>query len=66
MNDEARGLVYRTIVALDRDWMNVDGKEVRLTPGMSVSVEVKTGQRKLIEYFLSPVKKYSQESVRER
>jgi hemolysin D len=33
---------------------------------MSVSVEIKTGTRRLIEFFLSPLLKYTQESVRER
>ena len=44
----------------------VDNKQVKLTSRMSVAVELKTGQRRLIEYFLSPLKKYSQESIRER
>ena len=29
-------------------------------------VEIKTGKRKLIEFFLSPLLRYKQESVRER
>jgi hemolysin D len=33
---------------------------------MAVSVEIKTGQRRLIEFFLSPLLKYGQESIRER
>jgi hemolysin D len=33
---------------------------------MSVSVEIKTGRRRLIEFFLSPLLKYGQESIRER
>jgi len=37
-----------------------------LAPGMTVTVEVKTGKRRLIEYFLSPLMQYQDESVRER
>lgn len=66
VNDEQRGPIYRTLVSLEKDWMQVDNKQVRLTPGMSVAVEVKTGKRRLIEYFLSPLLRYSKESVRER
>ena len=66
VNDEQRGPIYRTLVSLEKDWMQVDNKQVRLTPGMSVSVEVKTGKRRLIEYFMSPLLRYSKESVRER
>jgi hemolysin D len=36
------------------------------SPFTLVTAEVKTGKRRLIEYILSPLKKYAQESVRER
>ncbi len=43
-----------------------EGREVRLTPGMAVTVEVKTGKRRLIEFLLSPLLRYRDESLRER
>ncbi|QLI81218.1 hypothetical protein HZU75_06550 [Chitinibacter fontanus] len=46
--------------------MNIEGKWVSLAPGMAVSVEVKTGQRRIVEYFLSPLMAHVSESVRER
>jgi hemolysin D len=46
--------------------MNVDGKEVKLTPGMAAVVEIKTGRRKLIEFLLSPPMRMSDEARRER
>ena len=33
---------------------------------MAVTVEIKTGSRRLIEYLLSPILRYKQESFRER
>jgi hemolysin D len=33
---------------------------------MAVSAEIKTGTRRLIEFFLSPLLKTGQESLRER
>jgi hemolysin D len=33
---------------------------------MTVAVEIKTGKRRLIEYFLSPLVQAGRESVRER
>ena len=33
---------------------------------MAVTVEVKTGSRRIIEYLLSPLMRYGQESLRER
>jgi len=37
-----------------------------LAPGMAVTVEIKTGTRRLIEYLMSPLLRYRQESLRER
>lgn len=64
--DEKLGLVYSARVLMKKSVMNVEGKRVNLTPGMAVTVEVKTGKRRLIEYFLSPLLQYAKESVRER
>jgi hemolysin D len=33
---------------------------------MAATVEIKTGSRRIISYLLSPLVKYSQESLRER
>lgn len=61
------GLVYNARVAMSKTSMQVEnGKEVQLSPGMSVTVEVKTGQRRLIEYFLSPLLRGIKEAARER
>ena len=46
--------------------MNVDGKFVNLTPGMAATVEIKTGNRRLIEFVLSPLMKMKDEAGRER
>lgn len=61
-----QALVYATHVSLDRTQMLVDGKMVNLAPGMAVTVEIKTGKRRVIEYLLSPLLRYKQESLRER
>ncbi|MDO9467302.1 MAG: HlyD family type I secretion periplasmic adaptor subunit [Thiobacillus sp.] len=66
IQDEKLGLVYSTRVKLARDTIRVENKTVRLSPGMAVTVEVKTGKRRVIEYFLSPLMQYGNESLRER
>jgi hemolysin D len=53
-------------VALDSTQLEVEGRMVNLTPGMAVTVEIKTGSRRVIEYLLSPLLRYKQESLRER
>lgn len=66
INDEKRGLIYSTRARLDRATMQLEEKTVSLTPGMAVTVEIKIGKRRVIEYFLSPLMQYSSESLRER
>ena len=63
---EKVGLVYPTRVSMDRGTIQVEGKQVHLTPGMAVTVEIKTGKRRIIEYLLSPLLKSVKESLRER
>jgi hemolysin D len=63
---EKVGLVYPTRVSMDRATIQVEGKQVPLSPGMAVTVEIKTGQRRVIEYLMSPLLKSVQESLRER
>lgn len=66
IQDEKLGLVFAARVRLARDTLVVEGREVRLSPGMAVTVEVKTGKRRLIEYFLGPLLRYADESLKER
>lgn len=66
INDEKRGLIYSTRVRMEKATINVDGAEVSLSPGMAVSVEIKTNKRRVIEYFLSPLIQHTSESLRER
>lgn len=63
---EKVGLIYPTRVSMDRSTIQVEGREVNLSPGMAVTVEIKTGQRRVIEYLLSPLLKSVKESIRER
>lgn len=60
------GAVFPATVRLTRNHIDVDGKAIKLGPGMNVTAEIKTGQRRVIEYLLSPVQTYASESLRER
>ena len=64
--DEHLGLVYAMRVKMDETIMQVEEKLINLSPGMAVTIEVNLGKRKLIEYLLSPLLRYKDESVRER
>ena len=66
IQDEKKGLIYSVKVALDKRTLDVDGRPVGLTPGMSSTVDIKTGTRRVIEYVLSPLIQHGQESLHER
>ncbi|MFT3960565.1 HlyD family efflux transporter periplasmic adaptor subunit [Propionivibrio sp.] len=66
VNDEKRGLIFPMRVKLARNALRVENKTVHLSPGMAVTVEVRTAQRQVVEYFLSPLLQYANESLRER
>jgi hemolysin D len=59
-------LEYAARVSLDQTHMQVEDKLVKLGPGMAVTVEIKTGTRRIISYLLSPLARYKQEALRER
>jgi hemolysin D len=46
--------------------MQIDDKLLNLSPGMAVTVEIKTGTRRIIDYLLSPILRHLQESLRDR
>jgi hemolysin D len=66
IQDEKLGLVFAVRARLEKNSMWIDGNTVKLSPGMAVTVEIKTTQRRVISYFLDPLMKHSQESLRER
>jgi hemolysin D len=59
-------LIYAARVSLDRTQMDVEDKRVNLSPGMALTIEIKTGSRSIISYLLSPLIRYKHESLRER
>ncbi|GHD81701.1 HlyD family type I secretion periplasmic adaptor subunit [Vogesella fluminis] len=66
MQDEKKGLVYQARIKLNQTHLIIDGTKVNLTSGMAVSAEVKIGKRRVIDYFLSPLREYAGEGMREK
>jgi len=64
--DEKKGLIYVAHIHLDQTTINTGDKTIPLTPGMAVGAEIKTGKRRLIEYFLAPFVEYQKGSLKER
>lgn len=66
MVDQQRGLVYPARVRITGNNIRVEGEAARLQPGLSATVEVKTGKRRIISYLLSPIARAVSEAGRER
>lgn len=58
--------VFPVTLELDKNALTIDGEEVALTPGMSVSVEIATGRRRLLEYLISPVAETASNAFKDR
>ncbi|MCS4511039.1 hypothetical protein NBM50_12465, partial [Xylophilus ampelinus] len=56
----------RTEATQHQSAIAVDGKQIRLAPGMNLTAEIKTGKRRVIEFLLSPIQRAGSESLRER
>jgi hemolysin D len=59
-------MTYVARVSLDRAQIATEEDLVDLSPGMAVTVEIKTGSRRIISYLISPLVKYKHEVMRER
>ena len=63
---QAPNFVFPITVSLDQPVIPVDGVNIPVTSGMTVVAEIRTGQRRIIDYILSPLFKMSSESFKER
>jgi hemolysin D len=59
-------LAYAARISLDRTAMEIDHRRVPLAPGMAVTVEIKTGSRRVIDFLLSPLLRTAEGAFRER
>ena len=66
---QAQTLTYKALLKVDQTelkYRSNSGTALQLQPGMLVLAEIHQGQRTVMEYLLSPVKKVAQEAARER
>lgn len=66
VSDSKGGLYYVARIALDRTFITVDGRELKLTSGLTVAADIRTGQRRIIGYLLSPLKGAIEQAGHER
>jgi len=61
-----QNLVFPVILQTRQSAIVAEGKQVPLSPGMAVTAEIKTGDRRLIDYVLSPLVDITSTAGRER
>lgn len=68
IQDQKLGLFYpvRILVSTNRLPYTVDGRQSLIGAGMAVTSDIVISKRKVYEYFLAPLIRYKQESLRER
>jgi hemolysin D len=66
VSDKKNGLYFVAHIKLPSNLFQVERKWVRLTPGMEVQAEIRTGRRSVADYFLSPLIDTARSSLRER
>lgn len=59
---QGQELVYGARISLNETRMQIERRTIDLAAGMAVAAEIKTGERRVIEYLLSPLLRYRQES----
>lgn len=68
MVDEQKGPVYPARVSLSSTSMSnrAGERDAVVVPGMQATADIVIGQRRLMEYFIAPLLRYRDESLRER
>jgi hemolysin D len=64
--ERTQNLVFAVVLEPDVATMSVDGVDQPLTSGMAVTVELKTGARRMLEYLFSPMVEVASRAMRER
>ncbi|MCX4083998.1 HlyD family type I secretion periplasmic adaptor subunit [Rickettsia hoogstraalii] len=58
-------LVFPAQIELAQNYILIGDESVVLTPGMTITAEIKIGRRRIIDYLLSPIREYKAEAWRE-
>ena len=65
-DDEQLGPVFEVYIQPKNTTLLVEGKEQTIKFGMTTTNEIKIGKRRIIEFFIYPLIKYMDESIKVR
>jgi hemolysin D len=60
VRDQQLGYVYKAKVRMDKNFIHIGNKDVDITPGMTVTVEAKVGERRIIDFFIPGIKSFKE------
>ncbi len=63
VEDEKLGPIYDILIKPSKTSLLIEGENLQITAGMSVSAEMKVGKRRVIEFFIYPIIKYLDEGM---
>ena len=66
VEDEKFGPIYEVFIEPQNTALMVEGKEQTIKTGMSATCEINIGKRRIIEFFIYPLIKYLDESIKVR
>ena len=66
INDPTKNEKFKLILKPVKNNVEVEGQPMDLTPGMNVSAEIKIKEKRIIDFFLDPFRRYRQEAFHER
>ena len=64
--DDKLGQIYEVFIKPENTKLMVEGKEQTIKVGMDVTCEINIGKRRIIEFFIYPLIKYLDESIKVR
>lgn len=63
IEDEKLGRIYEVYITPKEDTLVVEGKEQKISPGMTLNAEIEVNKRRIIEFFIYPLIKYLDEGI---
>ena len=65
-SDPEKEAKFRMLLAPTNMNINIFGEKADLVPGMNVTAEIKIKEKRIIDFFLDPFRRYTHEALRER
>ena len=64
--DEKDNVYYKVRIKTNQNYLSRNGSKLKIIPGMTVSVDIITGQKSVLDYILKPILKTKQYTFTER